>query len=252
MAVIAVYSVKGGVGKTTIAADLAWRSAMVSGYNTLLWDLDAQAGAGYLLGVEEQPRLRAASIFQRDGKPAQLIVPTDYPFLYLLQADDSLRGLPLQLARLGQGRRLATMTSFLRSNFDRIMLDCPAGFNEVSEQVLAAADVLIVPLPASPLSARALDTIRRELSSGNRRHPPILPVLSMYDSRRKLHREVAATIAMDWPMVPQSSVIEQSAVRRAPAGSYSRGSNADRALARLWRAIEAKLVSMNSVHKSVA
>ena len=50
MPVIAVYSVKGGVGKTTLAVDLAWRCAQIGGFPTLLWDLDQQGGAGFLLG----------------------------------------------------------------------------------------------------------------------------------------------------------------------------------------------------------
>jgi cellulose biosynthesis protein BcsQ len=67
MAVIAVYSSKGGVGKTTLAVDLAWRSAALGGHRTLLWDLDVQGGAGFLLGMDEVSRMRAASLFQREG-----------------------------------------------------------------------------------------------------------------------------------------------------------------------------------------
>ncbi|HEX4847745.1 MAG TPA: ParA family protein [Novosphingobium sp.] len=131
---------------------------------------------------------RAAAIFQRDGKPRELIVPTAFANLSLLPADESLRQLPMQLARLGQRRRLANMANFLRSDFNRIVLDCPAGLSEVSDQVIAAADLLIVPLPASPLSARALDMLRRELSGNHHRHPPILPVLSMFDASRAMKR----------------------------------------------------------------
>lgn len=125
MAVIAVYSVKGGVGKTTMAVDLAWRFARRGGHSSLLWDLDPQGGAGFLLGFEDSQGHRAASVFQRDGKPRQLIVPTNYPGLALLPADDSLRGLPMQLARLGQRRRLQLLTGSLGRDFSRIVLDCP-------------------------------------------------------------------------------------------------------------------------------
>ena len=145
MSVIAVYSSKGGVGKTTIAVDLAWRCAVLGGYKTLLWDLDVQGGAGFLLDQPAETRQRAASLFQREGRPEQLIAPTKYPGLSLLSADDSLRALPLQLARLGQRKRLHFLTHTLKREFPRIVLDCPPMQNEVSEQILAAADVLIVP-----------------------------------------------------------------------------------------------------------
>lgn len=240
MAVIAVCSVKGGVGKTTLAVDLAWRSAVVSSRRTLLWDLDPQGGAGFLLGHDEPKVPRAASIFQREGKPRLLVEPTAYPDLSLLPADASLRNLPGVLARLGP-KRLSNMAAFLRGDYERIILDCPAGFNELSEQIVAAADLLIVPLPASPLSARALDMLRRELLRTHHRHPPILPVLSMYNSRRQLHRDVAKGVAAGWPVVPFASQIEQTAVRRQPLGEFAPHADAARSLARLWTGIEAKL-----------
>jgi chromosome partitioning protein len=244
VAVIAVYSVKGGVGKTTIAVDLAWRAATLYSRNTLLWDLDQQGGAAYLLGMDDVPRPRAASVFQRDGKPRQYIAPTPYPGLSLLQADESMRSLPLLLARLGQRQRLASMTSLLKGDYDRIVLDCPAGMNEVSEQVLIAADVLIVPLPPSPLSARALEAIHRELLLHHHRHPPILPVLSMYDARRTHHRDVAQSVAATWPKVPLATQLEQSAIKRAPLGSFANNSEAGKSLDQLWQAIELKLESL--------
>ena len=102
MAIIAVYSVKGGVGKTTLAVDMAWRSAMVSRHSTLLWDLDPQGGAGWLLGLAESTGKRAASIFQREAAPRDLITATDYPGLSVLPSDESLRTLAATLARIGK------------------------------------------------------------------------------------------------------------------------------------------------------
>lgn len=241
VAVIAVYSMKGGVGKTTLAVDLAWRFASVGARSTLLWDLDPQAGAGFLLGFDPSPRGRAAAVFQRDGKPRQLIERTAYERLSLIPADESLRHLPGQLARLGQRRRLAQMTSLLKGDYERIVLDCPAGLNEVSDQVIAAADVLIVPLPASPLSARALDMLRRELVRHHHRHPPLLPVLSMYNARRPLHREVREGVAASWPVVPLAASLELVAEQRAPLGTFAPESDASRALSRLWSGVEARL-----------
>lgn len=241
MAVIAVYSVKGGVGKTTLAVDLAWRCAAEGRRDTLLWDLDPEGGAGFLLGFDEPRGQRAAALFQRDGKPRPLIRATAQANLSLLQADESLRALPVQLARIGQARRLRTQTALLRAEYQRIVLDCPAGYSELVEQVLAAADVVIAPLPASPLAARAFDTLRRDLARCLGGHPPVLPVLSLYDRRRKLHREMAAGLARGWPVVPMASQIEQTAVRRMPLGAFAPWSEPARAMARVWHGIEDKL-----------
>ena len=241
MAVIAVYSPKGGVGKTTISVDLAWRCACLGGQRTLLWDLDAQGGAGYLLGLDDDTRMRAAGVFQREGRPEQLIIDTPYENLSLLSADDSLRNLPLHLARLGQKKRLLHLTSLLKSRFSRIVLDCPPMQGEVADQIITAADVLIVPLPASPLAARALDMLRRDLMREHGRHPPLLPVLSMYDARRKGHKAAREGRMAPFPIVPMASMIEQTAFRRAPIATFAPKSEPSQALDRLWRAIELKL-----------
>ena len=252
MAVIAIYSAKGGVGKTTMAVDLAWRSASVSGYRTLLWDLDPQGGAGFMLGVEARRNARAASVFQRDGRPRELIEPTRFPGLSLLQSDDSMRSLSVALARIGHRRRLQQLTALLTADYPRIILDCPPVLNEVSDQIIHAADVLVVPLPASPLAMRTLDAVREELPRDHARHPPILPVLTMYDARRRLHRETRGGFAAGWPVVPTASQLEQAAVRRAPLGSFANNSDAGKALQRVWAGIEARLDEAKLVSLPVA
>ena len=72
MGIVAVYSAKGGVGKTTIAVDLAWRMAD-AGLGTVLWDIDPQGGSGFLLGMDQPVVPRAASLFQREGSPRRQV-----------------------------------------------------------------------------------------------------------------------------------------------------------------------------------
>lgn len=106
MASIAIYSVKGGVGKTTLAVNLAWCSATISRRRTMLWDLDAANGSGYLPSIESRKRC-ANSAFAGDGDAARLIQPTAYPGLDLLPADESIRAIDRQLDRIGKKKRLA-------------------------------------------------------------------------------------------------------------------------------------------------
>ena len=239
-ATIAIYSVKGGVGKTTLAANLAWNAAASSGRRTLLWDLDAASGAGFLLGVASDKHHEAEKIFSRERDPAKLIRPTAYERLDILPADESLRALDAQFLHIGKRRRLAKLTEALTKDYDRILLDCPPVLNEVSAQVLRAADLVIVPLPPSPLSARALDLVVQQVADDGARHAPILPVHSMLDLRRSLHRE-ARDAHPDWPAIPYASAVEQCAVRQCPVGTFAPTSPAAQALARLWRAIELRL-----------
>ena len=240
MAVIAVYSVKGGVGKTTLAANLAWYSSQDNGWKTLLWDLDAAGGAAFLLGIDPKPGKTADGIFARKRKPATAIVDTPYPGLDLLPADRSLWKLDAQLAALGKRKRLARLAEALGKDYPRIVLDCPPVLNEISAQAMRAADVVIVPLPPSPLSARAFAMVAEEVKGSGKKHPPMLPVLSMVDRRRTLHREALAANP-GWPVIPLASAIEQCAVRRAPIGAFAPGCTPARDIAGLWRAIERKL-----------
>jgi chromosome partitioning protein len=118
--------------------------------------------------------------------------------------------------------------------------------NEVSDQIIAAADLMVVPLPVSPLATRALDQVRRDLANRHIRNLPILPVFSMYDSRRKAHREAREGWMAQFPVIPAASQVEQSAFRRAPIGTFARSSPASIALERLWKGIEIKLEEIKS------
>lgn len=240
MAVIAVYSVKGGVGKTTIAANLAWCSAAISRRKTLLWDLDPAGGSGFLFGVEPPKRNPALSIFSQKLEPDDLVWSSGVDDLDILPADESLRSLDSFLVTLGKRKRLGKLTQALSKDYDRIILDCPPVLNELSAQAIRASDLIIVPLPASPLASRAFETIVRELKSNHKQHPPILPVLSMFDGRRKIHKEVRDA-SPDWPVIPMASIVEQMGVRREPLGCYAPNSPAAQAFAKLWTAIERKL-----------
>lgn len=240
MASIAVYSVKGGVGKTTFSVNLAWCAANISKRKTLLWDLDASNGSGFLLGVDPKKKRTAQSVFAAEKNPAKLIQKTEFDRLHLLPADESIRTLDRQFEGIGKKKRMAKLVDGLSKDYDRIILDCPPVLNEISQQVMRAADLVIVPLPPSPLSTRAFETVVDEVRGSGKKHPPILPVLSMVDMRRTLHRE-AREANPKWPVVPLASAIEQCAVERKPVGAFAPRSPAARAFAQMWTAIERKL-----------
>lgn len=240
MAVIAVYSPKGGVGKTTVATSLAWCAASVSRRRTLLWDLDPQGGAAFLLGLDDPANIRASDVATGTRKAARAVVETGIDRLALLPADYSLRQLETRFSALGKKKRLARVAAVLERDYERVVLDCPPVLNDTSLQIIRAADIIVAPMPPSPLSTRALAMIRDEVTAAGGRHPPILPLLSMVDMRRTVHREARAENPK-WPVVPMASAIEQMAVRRQPLGEFADRSPPGQALRRVWTAIERRL-----------
>jgi cellulose biosynthesis protein BcsQ len=237
---VAVYSLKGGVGKTTIAVNLAWSAAAQSARQTLVWDLDGQAAATFLLGAERSGSDDAQAVFSRDVAPSRLIQPTATERLHILPADASLRTLDRFFFGLGKKKRLERLLERLGKDYERVVLDCPPGLAETSEQVLRAADLIIVPVIPSPLSRRALDEVVDYLDQHGIRKGALLPVYNMVDRRRAMHL-AALEANPSWPVVPMASAIEAMSARHRAVGDFAPRSPAAAALSELWAGIERRL-----------
>lgn len=245
--IVAVYSMKGGVGKTTIAVNLAYRAAAQGSQRTLLWEIDAQGAASFLLG-HERASAKAKRVFSRDVDAHALIEHTRWAGLDLLGADLSMRHLDTTLYDADKPKRLRRLLQGLAGEYDWIILDCPPGLGEVSDQVFRAVDLIVVPVPPTPMSLRALDLIADHVEQAHGGNPPLLPVLSMVDRRKKLHRETVEA-RPDWPVIPQASLVERMAVDQMPVGAKAPSSPSARAIDALWAKLEDQLGERPKGHK---
>ncbi len=234
--IIAVHSIKGGVGKTTLSVNLAGVSALWSKHRTLIWDLDAQGSATFLCGVSGSDP-EAMDIFSRSITPKKLIVPSAWPKIDLIGADFSLRSVEQLLLEAGKPKRLRKILREVAPFYDRIILDCPPGLNELSDQVLRAADLVVAPLMPTPLGIRSLTQLNDYIVELGWKEPKLMPVISMLDQRRSMHRDFAARRAA-WKAIPQSSIIEQMAIKKAPIQHYAGASKPALIIRSIWQEIE--------------
>lgn len=233
---VAVYSMKGGVGKTTLAVNLAYCCAAKSKLRTLLWDIDAQGAATYLC-TQQRVEIRAKHVFSREIEASAVIEPTQWPNLNLLAADMSLRHLDRLLSETDKPKRLRKLLQSVSPKYDQIILDCPPGLGEISDQLFRAADLIVVPVPPTPLALRSFEQVKDHIERNHERRPILLPVITMVDRRKKLHREFVAEHP-GWPVIPHASVVERMALERSPVLVYARQSLAATALGDLWGIVE--------------
>lgn len=244
MKVIALYSMKGGVGKTASAVNLAYLCAR-GGSRTLLWDLDPQGAASFHLRIKPELAGGARGLLER--KLGKLIKQSDFENLDLLPADFANRKLDRVFdARHRRKRQVQRLLGAVADDYDFIFIDAPPGLTLVVENILHAADLVLSPLIPSALSLRTLDQISDFLRRPKLRDLTLWVFFSMVDIRRRLHREVM-TQAFEQrrgvlrTFIPYASDIERMGVARAPVECFAARSAGARAYRALWSEVGARL-----------
>lgn len=255
MTTLAVYSPKGGVGKTTTAVNLAWIAAE-SGLNTLLCDFDAQGAASYLFDRKAKKEA-AKRLLRGKAELGKLIRETDHERLDLLPASRTYRDLDLLLDDEKKSRRkLKDLLDRGAADYDLVLIDAPPQMTLLSEAILRASRGLIVPVIPTPLAIRMIDELQEMLAERDFRVEDMLMVFTMVDRRKRLHREIAeGTDERYWggdirsapliarTVVPLRSDIEQMSATRKPVAA----SRSARGSAPIYRALWHEVASLFSL-----
>ena len=200
---LALVNVKGGVGKTTSAVNLAAAFAR-SGLKVLAVDLDPQGSATTSFGVpREEASPSVAEVLLGEVELAEAVRETRVEGIALLPASLRLAGADLALARKHEPDKiLKRALSSVRRRYDVVVLDCPPGLSIRTANALAASDAYIVPVLPHHLDMEALAGFFEALSTLKERIgklPELLGILlTQVDHRTQVTDEVVAAIRGTW------------------------------------------------------
>jgi chromosome partitioning protein len=239
MTTIALYSNKGGVGKTAAAVNLSYLAAQ-QGHYTLICDLDPQSSTTYYFRVKPKLRSRARGL-TRPGKPIdKSIKGTDFENLDLLPADFTHRNLDITFDRLTKPKeRLRQILDPLKSEYDLIILDSPPTINILAENIFNAADFVLVPIIPTTLSVRTYRQFLSFFRKNGYDAGSVYGFLSMVDRRKKMHHQLSSLVKEEFGHIfqnpiPYQSVVEQMGIQRQPVVAFAPRSRAANAYRLLW------------------
>ncbi len=209
-----VFNQKGGVGKSSIACNLAAVSA-AQGYRTLLIDLDSQANSThYLSGLtgEDIPQ-GIADFFKQTlagglgKKPKVKVVETPFANLHLVTASAELADLQPKLEAKHKINKLRKLLDELAEDYERIYLDTPPALNFYTVSALIAADRVLIPFDCDSFSRQALYGLLAELEELREDHNEDLEVegivVNQFQPRAALPQQLLdELIAEQLPVLP--------------------------------------------------
>lgn len=241
MVSIAIYNLKGGVGKTAAAVNLAYLAA-ADGIKTLVWDLDPQGSASFYLNVQPTTKNESKKLLTGELSVKEAAQGTIFENLWVIPADLSARNADVVLDEMKQSRKKIKNLLAGIKHFDLVILDCPPGISLLHDNIFNAADWILMPNIPTTLSIRSFETVQDYMKENDLDAAKLKCFFSMVDHRKNLHHEVMQAFYKDKLFfknyIPYLSDVEKMGIHQQPVFEFANSSYAAQCYRDLWHELK--------------